>query len=178
MAQTLAAETNRRVEFINYNPQAGRYAEKRVYGPETAPVKIYNVGIPGATTDEMSEHFDGLFPEPPSLIVASVGHNQLPPDVSRDMDKFTQSIKKQWPATQVLIVGQNPATGERWERQKKTVTTLMTWCRYWGFPSVSVFEAIAETPNFESLYVDLLHVNEAGSTIWAGVVQRYLLDDA
>ena len=178
ISQGLATETNRKVEFFNYNPQVSRYAEKRTYGPETEPVEIYNVGIPGATAEAITTRFEGLFPEDPSLIVVSVGHNQLPANVSPDMERFTRAIEGKWPNAQILLVGQNPATGVRYERQRMTVSTLMTWSRTWGYPSVSVFEAINRTPGFESLYIDLLHVNDAGSSIWAGVVQRYLLDNA
>ncbi|VXC66304.1 exported hypothetical protein [Arthrobacter sp. 9V] len=178
ISQGLATEANRRVEFFNYNPQVSRYAEKRIYGPDTVPVEIYNVGIPGATAEAITTRFEGLFPKDPSLIIVSIGHNQLPANVSPDMERFTRAIEGKWPDAQVLLVGQNPATGVRYERQRMTVSTMMTWSRTWGYPSVSVFEAIYRTPDFESLYVDLLHVNDAGSAIWAGVVQRYLLDNA
>ncbi|MFJ5698441.1 SGNH/GDSL hydrolase family protein [Arthrobacter sp. NPDC093139] len=178
LSRTLSAETGRTVEFFNYNAQIDRYAAKRVYGNASAPLVVYNVGVPGATVTDLIKRFGLFFPEKPDLIITSVGHNQLPLNVTRDMNAFTAAIERNWPGAQILVVGQNPALEAREKRQKATVANMMSWTDFNGYPSVSVFEAIDKQPDKKSLYVDPLHLNEAGSKIWAGVVQEYLLKNS
>jgi len=177
MSEGIAVEAKRTVEFRNYNYVTKQYVTNQVYGPKTSPVRVYNVGVPGATTDELTPFLKGLYPVAPSLIIVSVGHNQQPSTVTQALGKFIPAIKAEWPKAQILLVGQNPSQ-DRFERQKQTVNSVMTWADYLGYPSVSVFNAFANTPNFGALYADNVHVNAEGSKLWAGVVQRYLLDNA
>lgn len=175
MSRTLAAKVGRTVEFFNYNAQVDRYAAKRVYGTVSQPVVVYNVGVPAATATDLIKRFGLFFPEKPDLIITSVGHNQLPLNVTRDMNTFTAAIERNWPGAQILVVGQNPALEARQKRQGATVANMMSWADFNGYPSVSVFETIDKQPDKKALYVDPLQLNETGSKIWASVVQEYLL---
>lgn len=178
MAQSLATETNRRVVFYNYNPQVSKYAAARPYGPDSEPVIIYNVGVPGATAEELAAKFDGLFEHAPQLVIGSVGHNQLPDEVSGDLLKFTAAIKKQWPESQTMLIAQNPALNERANRQQRTVWGVHNWALGNGVPVADVYNAFKARADYPKLYIDALHLNGEGSQLWAGVVHAALLSDA
>lgn len=175
MAQNLAKDLGRRVEFVNYNPQAERYAQPRVYGPDTESLVIYNVGIAGATTAEMTQVLETVLPENPEMIITSVGHNQLPLEVGRDMDLFRDAIVEQWPNAQLATIAQNPALEERAARQDKTVGNIKAWAYTRSVPIIEVYGLIKSHTDYADLYTDIIHVGPEGAALWAQTVEDQLL---
>lgn len=146
-------------------------------GTGSRTVHVWNASIPGATTQSW-QHASRLTPAiytpDVDLTLISLGHNEqnnlnagswLPRMVG-----LTESITARKPTTDLILIGQNPATANTWQAERIDRYRRLAARRGYGF--IDVHAAFIAAGGAAALTIDGVHPNATGSRLWADTVLR------
>lgn len=142
-------------------------------GPRT--LTIYNASIAGTRTDSWlgSRADAALFTLDPKMVVVSLGHNEqdIAPSVWHGRyAALTEEISLRLPGADLLLILQNPATGNARQQARAEIYREIAARR--GYGLVDVQQAFLDTGNAAGLTLDGIHPNPAGSALWAATVAK------
>lgn len=144
-------------------------------GTGSRTLTVYNASIAGAGSAtwqgararaavyDLSPH--------PDLIVVSIGHNEQAVSASLWYAQYlslSESLAWGCPGSDVLLVAQNPATGNTYQQQRREIYREIATRRGYGF--VDVCQAFIDTGNPGGLTIDGIHPTPAGSQLWRDTV--------
>lgn len=141
-------------------------------GPRT--LTVYNCSVAGATT----MYFQGakfascVAPLTPDLTVISLGHNEgsVPELWFPQYVNFAEQVSEAVPGSDILLIGQNPATNYTFQAPRVEVYRDIAARRGYGF--IDVHQAFLDVdPAVSSLLIDGIHPNVTGSQLWANTVK-------
>lgn len=143
-------------------------------GAGTRTLTIWNASVAGAATSFWAgaRANAALYALSPELTIVSLGHNEqvVAPEMwhSRYV-ALTETISWTLPGTDVLLIAQNPATGNTNQQLRAEVYREIAARRGYGF--VDVGQAFLDTGDAGALTTDGIHPNTAGTDLWLTTVK-------
>lgn len=152
-----------------WNDTAQAYDAATVIGSGIRKVTLWNAAMAGATTQSWQgvRYASAIRDTPADLVMISLGHNEQPDSKSwrgRYLS-LTETISAQKPAAAIVLVGQNPATGNSLQAQRIDIYKDIAARRGYGF--IDAHAAFVEAGG--NLTADGIHPAVTGSRLWADV---------
>ncbi|MBT2485007.1 MULTISPECIES: SGNH/GDSL hydrolase family protein [unclassified Microbacterium] len=155
-----------------WDPTAGAYKKRVVYGRGEREVVIWNGSVPGQPADAALPILEKLQPESPNLIIYNFGHNDGTLPTGTALQKLTTAALARWGSSAALAATlQNPGTGAQAAESDHGRRSVAEWARLHDVPTIDVYAAFIADPQWATdLMRDAAHPNEIGSRLWAETV--------
>lgn len=143
-------------------------------GTGSRTLRVYSAALSGGTTTswQSARAAAGIYALTPDVIMVSLGHNEgegLNPDQWHSQYvALTETITDRLPETDLILIGQNPATANTYQQTRIEVYRQIAAHKGYGF--IDVQQAFLDTGNAPGLTIDGVHPTSAGSILWATTV--------
>jgi hypothetical protein len=135
------------------------------------PIEVWNGSHPGKTYTYPLERLDMIQPAKPSFVVLNFGHNIAAKPADVGSAELMAAVDAKWGGSvPAAVTLQNPALGSREQPTAGSVAALSQWTAQTGYPAINVNAAFKKAPDLQSLLLDELHPNDAGTALWTETV--------
>jgi hypothetical protein len=142
-----------------------------------APVTIWNGSASGQNVDYSREHLTAMIPAgvEPDLIMFNHGHNVAAGALVHEAGPFVLDLAGRFPDSAVLLMTQNPETGDHAAAQDANMADWRTWAERFGFPLVDVASVFERRPGWRRLVDSTgVHPTDRGYALWAGAIEAWI----
>ena len=141
------------------------------YGDIGRRVDVWNLSYQGVAPD-YPEHLDTL--PPPDVVLLNIGHDRSAGAAGRAVTVTVDAIGERWGDVPTAFVLQNPSLGNEEAQQRRAVRRLTKLATEYGDPVIDVYAAFEQSGPGPTLVTAESRPTDAGSRIWADVVDRAL----
>lgn len=145
-----------------------------VYQGGERAITIWNGSQPGSTYVYALERLAVMQPEKPSFMIHNYGHNKATQRTDAGAMDLMAAVDAKWGKTPAVVILQNPSRNSRQLTSAYSVEVLRGWAPRAGYPVVDVYSAFRDAGALDTLLVDDVHPNPAGSRIWADTIKAVL----
>jgi hypothetical protein len=141
------------------------------YGEVGTRVDIWNLSYRGVEPD-YPDHLDGL--TPPDVVLLDIGHDRGPGAVQRAVTVTMDAVGERWGDVPTAFVLQNPSVAADSAQQRRAVRRLTRLAAEYAEPVIDVYSAFEQAGPGQALVTAESRPTDAGSRLWADVVDRAL----
>lgn len=151
--------------------------------PQAPVFTVWNASTSGKACAYSQTRLTLQLPAHPDLTIISYGHNEAGNDVRPQYLQLVRSVMDLWPRTSFAFTMQNARanTTSSYKQGLLKNRSIAALAANLGVDLIDVTSAYLAYPNYSTALIDWgdglgLHPNAAGQQVWAGVVQKALLE--
>jgi hypothetical protein len=170
VAQDLGNQS--RVALHEWDETSSQFAEQPTsYGDLGRRVDLWNLSVKGIDRD----YGDFLDTVPaPDAVLVDIGHDRGPRALTRAATATLDALGARWGDVPTAFVLQNPSVLDERSQQRRGVHKLTRLAGEYAEPVIDVYTAFEQDTSGETLVADDSRPTDAGSRLWADVVDDAL----